>query len=356
MPSGAGLKRTLSDELAVLDIASQPPRPARLELPPEPEALRVSAERTVTDEAVTAVAARASRQRRRRLGAMVAFLLLLLGGWWVRGRLSRPPSLPADVLAAKDVAFQQLRRDDARSRHEAMQSLGALVGRYPEAVDIRADYVLAQALELDDLKVRIQHHAAEARRLREEIGRLQARRSPMDWESQVERHVREIEALKLQSDPWIQEASDLDARLNGVFQELLASLGGEETHSLPVLRAQAVYWGVRGSDQAITLSERYRQGAGTDGWGAIAFAEYALNGLVPPQTPSDALEALGEVKARDSGLVRTYVLSARLQSLLKASEGAILDLEGALSLNRSHALAAELLGWARAQAPVEREP
>jgi hypothetical protein len=113
---------------------------------------------------------------------------------------------------------------------------------------------------------------------------------------------------------------------------------------------------VQGSDEAIVLAERYRQQGGSDGWAEIAYAEYALNARVPPDTRRQAIEGLEALRSRDASFIRPYILSARLLLANHAPEAAANALEAATALNPGHKLARELLTQAQSERSEEVEP
>jgi hypothetical protein len=290
----------------------------------------------------------AQKRQRRWMLALMAVMLAGTGGLVGRWVLARSRAVPLEVVAAKDASFDLLRRDDTQSRSRATEQLKELSRTHPDLLDIRADQVLALSLELDELKLRIEHLKSEANAHQSAILRLQEFQRPPEWRLRVDDHRHELEVLQAQSDPLVAHAETLDDELNAAFRTLSDRLPEQANAPLPALRAQAVYFGVKGSDQAVELAERYRRLGGTDGWDVVAYAEYALNAHVAPDTQREALAALERLKGRDSVLIREYLLAARLRRALKDSQGASQELEAAMALNPHHETAQELMAWERA--------
>jgi hypothetical protein len=102
---------------------------------------------------------------------------------------------------------------------------------------------------------------------------------------------------------------------------------------------------VNGSEQALTLAERYRVMGGADGWDAIALAEYATNARVPPDTLTEARIAIEKLRTADSAFILAYLLGARIALAQKDFEAAGSWLEAVMALNAAHDTAKQLLGW-----------
>jgi hypothetical protein len=263
----------------------------------------------------------------------------------VRAYLHRLQLLPTEVITAQEASFDLLRRDDGRSRARATEQLKRLVEMYPKARELRADQLLALSLDLDELKMRLRHGRAESQTLENQIASLQDHQSPSTWREQVEQHRRALERLKNQTDPLEKQISELDVEIERDFGQLTDLVGADPNPPLTVIRAEAVYFGVNGADQTLELSEHYRNVGGRDGWNAIALAEYALNAHVAPDTKKDALAGVDALKKQDSGLIRAYVLAARLREDLQDTEGATQDLDAAAAFNPHHDTARELMTW-----------
>ncbi len=292
------------------------------------------------------------RGRRRRTFATLAVLALValgVGGYAVFQALSSrrtPP--PEEAIAAHSEALRALRRDDPRSLALAVSQLEDVTAKWPDYAEARVTHLVALLFGLEDLKIRIDRVTGEANRLTVEIAKLKERQAPADWENRVNALVDEVTALKAEGDPLVEAATAQDARVNEARRNLQA--GPQPLHpeeEVQLVRAQALYAGVKGSDQALVLSERFRALGGTDGWGDVAFAEYALNARVAPETRRQARKALEELRATDSAWTRLYVMVGRLALRDNEVDLAVTSLESALTLNPGHQTAKLLLEQAR---------
>lgn len=287
--------------------------------------------------------------RRRNRNAVAAVLVLALGiiGFFAYKLMSSHASrASAQTQAAIDSAMSQLRRDDAASREKCVEQLQKLQAEDPELVEAQAGIVIALALQLDDAKLAIRRLEQDADSLNKRIAKLNEAKSPSDWQNRVNAMTDQLQAVKKEMDPLTEQASALDGKLGEAFKALPAEAGERSAREQQALvRALAIYYGVKGSEQALALNERYQALGGTDGWGAIAFAEYALNAKVPPDTLVEAHSAVDSLITRDSAFLRAYVLSARLSIAQKKYDVASNALEATVSLNPTHEVAQKLRSW-----------
>ncbi len=355
--SGRGVTRTfaLSPQAAAARTILEPPPPQRaptaaaarkavVELPPEKPDLED--DRTLPDDPALSFEMKLKRRNRTAL-TVVALVLLGAGTFFgVRFFLGRRLEVPAAWTALRDQANSLLRRDDPTSRRNATARLAELVRDHPQYVEARADYLLALSLQLDDSRLarnRIQVAAAE---LNKRIKKLQDAQSPGDWVNRVNAMRDELIALDKKNEPLLKEGEALDAELNAAFkalQEQPRNLGPAER--VAVARAEAVYYGVRGRDEALGRSQAYESQGGTDGWAQIAYAEFALNSKSPPDTLAQAREQMDALREKDKTFLRPYVLAARLAFAQKKYDEASNTLEAVVAMNRSHTVASELLEW-----------
>jgi lipopolysaccharide biosynthesis regulator YciM len=119
----------------------------------------------------------------------------------------------------------------------------------------------------------------------------------------------------------------------------------EPSEDLAVVRAQAVYQGVNASEQAVGLGEKYRSLGGTDGWDAIAYAEFAINTKGTPDLAAKGRFALEKLRGFDPAFVRAYLLGARLELQQNRYESAATLLDAAVALNPAHDAARRTLAW-----------
>ncbi|MFN0062676.1 MAG: hypothetical protein ACKVPX_09180 [Myxococcaceae bacterium] len=318
-------------------VASSP----RVALPPENR--EAVARGRLTDEAI-AVVRTAQRHRRGRLLATLAALgLLAMGGLAVRRWVRTPTPMDAEAGAARDAVAHLLRRDDELSRAKALSELGRWVTSRPDDASFRADLLLALALELDDRQVRLRHLKEMAARLKRELADLESRKDT-DWAAQAALRRQELEQLHVRGAPQSDEAARIESNAASHFRAL-AERGEEADVGLDVLRALAVYQGVKGAEQALVLAERYRAQGGKDGWDAVALAEYALNATVSPETRDEALTRLGQLRDGDRGFLRAYALAARLSTAMGDPETTASELEALTAMNPAHRIGQDLLAW-----------
>jgi hypothetical protein len=329
---------------------SETPAASRLELPPEaPELLpepRTEESGAGLDEALL----RQQLQRRTRIAAIAAgvALLVVVGGIAGRALVNRRHTVPPDAIARLESVRLLMRRDDVQSRNRAVTELTALISAYQDFVPAHAELVVALSLQLDDARIQVRRLTEESDDLHRRIARLSEEKSPSDWQNRVtamQSRVGEIAAI---TTPLNEKAGVIDTELNDRFLALQGAQPSGIDDQRALARAQAVYSGVKGSDTAIALAERYRNLGGTDGWAAVALAELALNARVSPDAVVSAHAEMDELAAKDSTFLRSYVLSARLSLAQKHSESAVAGLEAVLALNPAHDIARQLLEWSRA--------
>jgi len=286
------------------------------------------------------------RRRNRTLLAAVAVAVALSGFFAIRGAVKRRSAIPAEVLAREDNALTLLRRDDRRSRKQAIDEIESLAQQYPQLASPAAIRLLALSLDLDDVKLGVNRVQAQSDEVSRSIARLQDRRSTGDWETRITTARAQVAALKKESDAMTEEANAIDRKINGAYSALLTSskeLQGSEQSA--AIRAQAIYYGVRGSDKALEYVGQYRQLGARDGWDAIAQAEYVVNAHVPAATLGEARSVSERVRSTDSAFLRAYVLAARIALVQKDYDAAGTLLEAVVALNPAHEIARQLIAW-----------
>jgi hypothetical protein len=307
-------------------------------------------DRSTTRPDSAEIALRRQYQRRNQvaLGILLAAVLGAGALTLVRYVLPSWRKAPAAAVVEQEAAFALLRKDDAAARSQAVVRLQALVAAQPRFVEAQAALAMALLLELDDRRAAIQRYTHESEVLTTQKARLEAERPNPDWRVQANRLVDRIVVLKSKSDPLVEDAKGVQTQASAAYGVLMKLEASQPTELLARTRTEALYNAIDGRDQAIALAERYRQLGGQDGWGDVAYAEYAVNTRVPPETAVQALEALRALQQRDTTFLRTYVLGGRLALQLKRPELAASQLEAALALNPRHALAQALSEDARA--------
>ncbi|MGO8969151.1 MAG: zinc-ribbon domain-containing protein [Myxococcaceae bacterium] len=330
-----------------------PPEEPDSLVPPLP-GLRLPGLESRVDAAEMALRRGYERRNRNALGIVLSLVVLALGAALVRSFLPSWQSAPVAAVVEEEAVFAQLRRDDATSRSQAEGRLRALVSSQPRYVEAHAALALALLLDLDDRRAAIQRYTREADALTTQKARLEAERPGLDWRVQANRLLDKISALKVKSDPLIEDAKKVQAQANLAYAALMKLDATKPAELLARTRTEALFDAIDGRDQAIVLAERYRQMGGLDGWADIANAEYALNTRVPPETASEALDAMRALQQRDNTFIRAYVLGGRLALQTKRLDLAASQFDATLALNPNHALAQTLADDARAAEP--REP
>jgi tetratricopeptide (TPR) repeat protein len=191
----------------------------------------------------------------------------------------------------------------------------------------------------------LQRLTDESTAINTQINELTEQQSQPDSQDQVNALVDRLGELKAQIDPAAERTAVLDGEVNDAFQALqqAAAAGLSPQDEIHLVRAQALYFGVKGSEQALALSERYRAKGGQEGWGDLAWAEYALNARSAPDTLRQAREALEVLRTSDPSWVRLYVLIGRLALAEESLDTASTALESAITLNPKHQTARTLL-------------
>jgi len=330
---------------------SLPPEDPGLNAPPLPGlAMPRRESRTLSRPDAAELALRRQYERRNRLalGVLLALLVAVGAVAAVRSLLSGRRTAPAEAVVEQEAAFALLRKDDATARAQALARLQTLVAAYPRYVEGRAALALGLLLELDDRRAAIQRYTRQAEALATQRARLEAERPGPDWRVMANRLVDRIAELKTKSDPLIEDAKGVQTQTSAAYSALMKLAAEQPAERLARTRTEAMFNAIDGRDQAIALAERYRQLGGQDGWADVAFAEYALNTRVPPETANQALDALRALEQRDTTFLRAYVLGGRLALQSKRWDLATGQLEAALALNPRHALAQALSDDARA--------
>jgi tetratricopeptide (TPR) repeat protein len=245
-------------------------------------------------------------------------------------------------------AVTSLRRDDPASLAEARAKLQGVVHAWPGYLEARATHLVAMLFQLDDARMELQRLTDETTAINTQINELteqQSQPDSQDSRDQVNALVDRLGELKAQIDPAAERTAVLDGEVNDAFQALqqAAAVGPSPQDEIHLIRAQALYFGVKGSEQALALSERYRAKGGQEGWGDLAWAEYALNARSAPDTLRQAREALEVLRASDPSWVRLYLLIGRLALAEEALDAATTAFDSAITLNPKHQTAQTLL-------------
>jgi hypothetical protein len=309
-------------------------------------------------EADPAAMLRAQVARRNRI-ALILIALILVGAalgvtWKVFGKMLLNRAPPAAAIEGCERALAQLRFDDSKAKEAAATQLTQLVGQFPDYVEGHAALVTTVSLQLDDVQQRVRRIEQLVERKNNIIARYNKEKSPANWETLAQALSAQVEELIKEHKPLAEAGHALDSKAREAYKGLESAVTrvGEPSKQakLAALRAQALFHGVSGTDQALVLSKRYEttaEGAVPDGWIDLAIPEYAANARVSEELMTQALGKIDELHKRDSTFLRTYVLSARLHLIKNELEAATSDLDQVLSMRKDHDVAAELREWVR---------
>jgi hypothetical protein len=337
-----------------------------VDLPPEPAAAPelIAQQRPRASRADSsldfdpAAALRAQVARRNRVALILIALILVAAAlgvtWKVFGKMLLNRAPPAAAVEGCEKALSTLRFDDSKSKSEAVAQLSTVVATYPDFIEGHAALVTAVSLQLDDVQQRVRRIEQLVERKNTLIARYNKEHSPANWEATAQSLSAQVDELIKEHKPLAEAGHNLDGKAREAYKGLEAAVKrvGEPSKqgSLAALRAQALFHGISGTDQALVLSKRYENtagGASTDGWIDLAIPEYAANARVSEELMQQAQQKLDELHKRDSTFLRTYVLSARLHLIRRELEAAAADLDQVLSMRKDHDVAAELREWVR---------
>lgn len=293
---------------------------------------------------------RAKRRRRARFatGLVIAGALAVALPAAIYGiRKYAGPKTPAEARTALGSGVAMLRKDDETALARATALFSQLSEAYPAYVDAKANRALALALQLDNLQLeaaRIRREADEKSKLK---SRVEATKSPIDWQSRANALKDEVTDLEKERGILEKRIGQTRKQLALISHELDSSHPDEEE---PILRARVVVQGVNGDPQVIPLAERYRSRGGIDGWATIALAEYAANTMATPDTIAQVQEQLEVLRRADPAFMRAHVLAARLAIAQRKFGKAAEILEAVVAMNPSHEQAANLRAQAQRRA------
>ena len=339
----------------------------RVELPPETPELLQRAGGPTSNGATQPVAPvegdpieamRAQVARRNRIALIIISVVLVAAAlgvtWKVFGRLLLSRAPPAAAIEGCEKALGLLRFDDSKSKTAAIEQLSQLVLTYPDFIEGHAALVTAVSLQLDDVQQRVRRIEQLAERKNTLVARYNKEKSPSNWETLARQLAADVDELIKEHKPLSEEGHALDTKAREAYKGLdtaVTRVGDPSKQAkLAAVRAQALFHGVSGTDQALVLSDRYEklaEGSAPDGWIDLAIPEYAANARVSPELMTQALGKLEELHKRDSTFLRTYVLAARLHLIRKELEPASSDLDQVLSMRKEHDVAGELREWIR---------
>jgi predicted negative regulator of RcsB-dependent stress response len=319
---------------SALGLAPEPARPPKVELPPAnlPFLSQLAGDSAELEDLKPFV-------QRHRVALIITVVLALLVGLGSRFVTRRKPVVPEEAAAIHEQAISLLRRDDGTSKQEAVRELEQVRKSYPGFIQAKATLLLGLSLQWDDAQMTLQHHKLASDALTRKIAALEEKKASTDWQNRVNAMNEQLRVLHAQELPLKDRVASLSKRAGEAFAVLEAS------EDLTVVRAQAVYQGVNASDQAVGLGEKYRSLGGTDGWDAIAYAEFVINTKGAPDLATKGRFALERLRAFDPAFVRAYLLGARLELQQNRYESAATLLDAAVALNPAHDAARRTLAW-----------
>jgi hypothetical protein len=319
---------------SALGLAPEPARPPKVELPPAnlPFLSQLAGDSAELEDLKPFV-------QRHRVALIITVVLALLVGLGSRFVTRRKPVVPEEAAAIHEQAISLLRRDDGTSKQEAVRELEQVRKSYPGFIQAKATLLLGLSLQWDDAQMTLQHHKLASDALTRKIAALEEKKASTDWQNRVNAMNEQLRVLHAQELPLKDRVASLSKRAGEAFAVLEAS------EDLAVVRAQAVYQGVNASDQAVGLGEKYRSLGGTDGWDAIAYAEFVINTKGAPDLATKGRFALERLRAFDPAFVRAYLLGARLELQQNRYESAATLLDAAVALNPAHDAARRTLAW-----------
>jgi predicted negative regulator of RcsB-dependent stress response len=332
LPAPQGSPSSAPDSL--LGLTLEAPRAPKVELPPAhlPFLSQVAGDTDEVEDLKPFV-------QRHRVALIITVVLALLAGLGTRFFTRRKPAVPEEAAAIHEQAISFLRRDDGTSKQEAVKALEQLRKSYPGFIQAKATLLLTLSLQWDDAQMTLQHNKLASEALTRKIAAVEEKKASTDWQNRVNAMNEQLRVLHAQESPLKERVSSLAKRAGEAFAAL------EPSEDLAVVRAQAVYQGVNASDQAVGLGEKYRSLGGTDGWDAIAYAEFVINAKGTPELAAKGRLALERLRAFDPAFVRAYLLGARLELQQNRYESAATLLDAAVALNPAHDAARRTLAW-----------
>ncbi|MCP3101704.1 zinc-ribbon domain-containing protein [Myxococcus sp. K15C18031901] len=288
------------------------------------------------------------------VGVLVGLGILLAGVLAYPAWRDRALDVPPAAVAEKDRASVTLRRDDAASRQQIIQTLRGLVASHPRFVEAQAELVVALSLQLADLDAETESLRVSDERLRREVEVLERTHEPIHWAARVAEKQAELTDIARVRAPARERADQVRKALDAQVAPLLKDPEVEPASARAArVKARALYAAVTAAPDALALAEWLRNvESGPRAWSVVARAEYALSAGSPPDSLLDAAGSLESLRQEDQTLLRAYVLGARLAIRQKEPEVARSLLDDVLALNPNHELARKLLKELDARKPA----
>ncbi|WP_244238997.1 tetratricopeptide repeat protein [Corallococcus carmarthensis] len=288
--------------------------------------------------------------RRSSAVSQVLLVLAVLAGIALAGYLAYPAfrdrnaAMPVEAVSKKEAAVMSLRRDDAPTREQAIQSLKDLATAHPKYAEAQAELAVAYTLQLADLHAELDLLRIQATQLKRQVEEVTAAKSSPEWMAQARALRSDMGELEGQMRPLRTDIAERRKALDTLIEALRVAPDVEPAATVAArLKAQALYAAVTGASDALGLAERLRQVEIPPSWSVLARAEFALNSGSPATTLKTISDELGTLRGQDVTYRRAYVLGARLALRQNDPDTARTLLNELLALNPNHELAKRLL-------------
>ena len=272
---------------------------------------------------------------------------------------ARGPAFPLEAVSARDSAATLLRRDDARSRQQALAELERVLKAHPDFLEARAELAVALALELDDVRWSRRCGARRRAARSASASRWRARRAPRAGRSRRAAAPRSRPARQGGVEQLEARVQQLTARAEEALRGLEPEGGRRprQEEQRARMRAQALLGAVQGAPGSMARAEQLRADGSGQGWDVIAEAEYVLNAPASSLGPTGAQRPSGAGGAAPARRRLPAHLRARRPPGARAGERgarrALLDM--AVALNPTHELARTPPGARRAASSTARD-
>ncbi|WP_147449046.1 hypothetical protein [Corallococcus terminator] len=277
-------------------------------------------------------------------------VLAVLTGLGLAGYLAYPAfrdrntAMPAAAVEEKDRAVALLRRDDAASREQAIQSLQSLAATHPKYAEVQAELAVALTLQLADLNADFDRLKSQSDQLQAQLKGVTASKTPADWENRANALRSQMQELGREQEPLREAIAARRTKLDAQMDRVRAAPEVEPAATVAArLKAQALFAAVTSAPDALALAQRLRQAELTAAWSLLAHAEYALSSGSPAITLQNVSKELEGLRSQDRGLMRAYVLGARLALRQGDPTTARTLLDETLALNGKHEFAQRML-------------
>jgi predicted Zn finger-like uncharacterized protein len=333
------------------------PKRAQPTAPPQPGAARAGAQTVQLQLAL--------KKSRRRLPMILGGAALGLGlalgvaAFFVL----RTPKVEPAILDADLSALNLMKKDDSASLKQAIAAWQELQHKAPSYLPAQANQIMANTLLAQDLGDEIRRLKARAEVARAEMKRLEEKKEAADAAQRAGEKREELVKLNAQMEPLIDEARKADDAAGELIKRCKEA-AVQSPDSAAVFRATAVYFGVKGNDNAERLAQVYRRGKDERGVlhdDARAFADLAEAALYaqPRSAPDRREKGVAAARAaleKDPALMRARVLQVKLLLAARDFGGARKVVGEIVAANPAHLAAARLIQDIDAAAHLDQAP